>query len=87
MLRVDPDVFAEKVLYTNGTGLARHPDMIDALIAVGFDRIELSRCSFDEQRNQRIMRFNRTEPVMRKEVFLSLFSLCPLVFIPNCPVF
>lgn len=72
VLKANHDVFAEKVLYTNGTGLAKNPSMIDALIEVGFDRIELSRCSFDEHKNQSIMRFNRTEPVMRKEVFLSL---------------
>lgn len=72
VLKAYHDIFAEKVLYTNGTGLAKNPSMIDALIEVGFDRIELSRCSFDEHKNQRIMRFNRTEPVMKKEVFLSL---------------
>ena len=74
VLKSNRDVFAEKVLYTNGTGLAKDSELIDALVEVDFDRIELSRCSFDEKRNQRIMRFNRTEPVLRNAVFFCLLD-------------
>jgi len=74
VLKNNSEVFAEKVLYTNGTGLAKDVELIDALVEVGFDRIELSRCSFDEKRNQKIMRFNRTEPVLRSAVFFSLLE-------------
>lgn len=55
--------FNEKVLYTNGTGLQRFPQLLVILKEASFDRIELSRCHFDEEINQQIMRFNRNEPI------------------------
>ena len=65
-------LFPEKVLYSNGTGLCTHPPLVDAMQAVGFDRVELSRCHFDADTNQRIMRFNRSEPVRQQAVFEAL---------------
>lgn len=62
-------LFPERVLYTNGTGLCTHPEIIDALGRARFDRVELSRCHFDETVNQRIMRFERDQPVWRREAF------------------
>ncbi|MCP5500127.1 MAG: hypothetical protein H7A25_09510 [Leptospiraceae bacterium] len=75
LLEENKDIFAEKVLYSNGSGLLRNPHFLDILIKLNFDRIELSRCSFDTEINQNIMRFNRTEPVYRQEGFLSLLDL------------
>ena len=43
--------------------------MITALAAAGFDRIELSRCHYDEAVNQRIMYINRNEPVHRNAAY------------------
>ena len=53
----------EKVLYTNGSGLLTHTALLPALAHAGFDRMELSRCHWDAEVNQRIMRFNRNQPV------------------------
>lgn len=66
------NLFDKKVLYMNGTGLFNHPALSDALRDAGFDRIELSRCHYDEKINQRIMRFNRDEPLRRNANFESL---------------
>jgi MoaA/NifB/PqqE/SkfB family radical SAM enzyme len=63
-------LFPEKVLYTNGSGLCTHDELIEALGHARFDRIELSRCHFDEAINQRIMRFDRNQPVYRHEAFV-----------------
>lgn len=71
-----PD-FDEKVLYTNGSGLVNHPDLIDALRLAGFDRIELSRCHYDEEVNQRIMYFNRNQPVYRNAAYEKLLQNFP----------
>jgi MoaA/NifB/PqqE/SkfB family radical SAM enzyme len=65
------ELFPHRVLYTNGSGLCTHPELIDALVAARFDRVELSRCHFDDDRNQRIMRFNRDQPIMRRDAFES----------------
>lgn len=62
-------LFPEKVLYTNGSGLCVHGGMTDALVRTRFDRIELSRASFDEEKNQAIMRFERDQPVWRAAAF------------------
>jgi hypothetical protein len=70
-------IFDEKVLYTNGTGLYSYPDLIQALLQSRFDRIELSRCHFDETINQQIMRFNRNQPVWRNTAFEKLVSDLP----------
>lgn len=64
--------FDEKVLYTNGSGLHRHAWMADALDAARFDRIELSRCHYDEAVNQRVMYFNRNEPVWQNGPYEAL---------------
>lgn len=66
--------FDEKVLYTNGTGLVTHPEIIDELEKANFDRIELSRCHYHEKNNQEIMRFNRNQPVWKNENYESLFQ-------------
>lgn len=62
-------LFPERVLYTNGSGLCTHPALIDALAGCAFDRVELSRCHFDEATNQRVMRFEREQPVWRAAAF------------------
>ena len=64
------ELFPERVLYTNGTGLCTHPTLIDGLEMAHFDRVELSRCHFDEVVNQRIMRFDRGQPVRAHEADL-----------------
>lgn len=64
----------EKVLYTNGSGLLLHPQLVDALQLNSFDRIELSRCHWDQEVNQRIMRFNRTQPVWKNEGYASMLQ-------------
>jgi hypothetical protein len=64
--------FDEKVLYTNGSGIYRHAWMADALDAARFDRIELSRCHYDEAVNQRVMYFNRNEPVWQNGPYEAL---------------
>lgn len=64
--------FDEKVLYTNGSGLHRHPWMAEALAEARFDRIELSRCHPDEAVNQGIMYFNRNEPVWQNAPYEAL---------------
>ncbi len=67
-------LFPEKVLYSNGSGLCTHPPLIDAMQRAGFDRVELSRCHLDEGTNQRIMRFNRDEPIWRRAAFDALIA-------------
>ncbi len=66
--------FDEKVLYTNGTGFISHPEIIALLEEAAFDRIELSRCHYDEAVNQAIMRFNRNQPVWKNKEYSSLFQ-------------
>ncbi|MEL6348187.1 MAG: hypothetical protein AAFV53_34075 [Myxococcota bacterium] len=74
MVQDHPGLFPSQVLYTNGSGLLTHPELIDALAKTRFDRIELSRCHFDANRNQQIMRFNRNEPVHTASGFDALLS-------------
>lgn len=62
-------LFNEKVLYTNGSGLATHPDLGLALQDFGLTRLELSRCHHDEHLNQGIMRFNRNQPIRHNAVY------------------
>ncbi|WBO84619.1 radical SAM protein [Hymenobacter yonginensis] len=62
-------VFDEKVLYTNGSGLATSPDLGLALQDFGLTRLELSRCHPDEAVNQGIMRFNRNQPIRHNAVY------------------
>lgn len=82
LLQKHEHVFAEKVLYTNGSGLYTDERLIEGLRETGFDRIELSRCSFDTQKNQSIMRFARNEPVWTTEAFLSLLrKLTPVLHV------
>jgi MoaA/NifB/PqqE/SkfB family radical SAM enzyme len=65
----------DKVLYTNGSGLLNHPALLEALKGLAFDRIELSRCHWDEGTNQQIMRFNRNQPVWRSEGYEQVVRL------------
>lgn len=69
-----PNLFDEKVLYTNSTGLFTHPELIDDLVETGFDRLEVSRCHFDDETNQRIMYFNRNEPVHQNKNYEPLIK-------------
>jgi MoaA/NifB/PqqE/SkfB family radical SAM enzyme len=61
--------FDEKVLYTNSTGLYKHPDLVYALKEAKFDRLEISRCHYDDTVNQKIMYINRNEPVHQNEAY------------------
>ena len=70
-LESDGLLFDEKVLYTNGSGLATQPELIAALAKFGVDRLELSRCHYDETVNQQIMRFNRNQPIRQNGVYES----------------
>jgi len=67
-------LFDEKVLYTNSTGLYKDPSLIDKLAKVKFDRLEISRCHYDEEINQRIMYFNRNEPVYQNAIYERLIG-------------
>lgn len=76
--------FDEKVLYTNGTGLYKHPALVPALQQAAFDRIELSRCHHDQATNQRIMYINRNEPVWENAAYEDLVrSLQGRLFVKN----
>lgn len=66
--------FNEWVLYTNGSGLYTHPELISALEQAQFDRLELSRCHYDEAKNQRIMYFNRNQPVHKNQAYEELMQ-------------
>lgn len=52
-------LFPSRVLYTNGSGLCADPGLAGDLARARFDRVELSRCHFDERVNERVMRFDR----------------------------
>ncbi|MBL8680504.1 MAG: radical SAM protein [Myxococcales bacterium] len=69
LLDEHPQLFAERVLYTNGSGLATDARLVPALARARFDRVELSRAHFDERRNHRIMRFDLAQPIRRRAVF------------------
>lgn len=69
LVRAHDALFPHRVLYTNGSGLCTHPALLDALAHARFDRVELSRCHPDEQKNQRVMRFERDQPVWRAAAF------------------
>jgi MoaA/NifB/PqqE/SkfB family radical SAM enzyme len=62
-------LFAERVLYTNGSGLCADERLIPALANARFDRIELSRCHFDELINHRVMRFDNGQAVRARAAF------------------
>ncbi|HEX2900400.1 MAG TPA: hypothetical protein VHS96_11835 [Bacteroidia bacterium] len=76
--------FDEKVLYTNGSGLLKHPQLVPALEQAAFDRIELSRCHPDQATNQRVMYINRNEPVWENAHYEDLVrSLQGRLFVKN----
>jgi hypothetical protein len=62
-------LFTQRVLYSNGSGLCTDPRLVPALGRARFDRVELSRCHFDERLNQRVMRFALDQPVRRSAAF------------------
>lgn len=65
-----PDLFDEKVLYSNGSGFALYQNqMIESLNNLNFDRIELSRQHYDEKINQKIMRFEKVQPIIFNELY------------------
>lgn len=68
----------DRVLYTNGAGLA-HPstgrDLIDRLAVFGIDWIELSRHHPDADRNQSIMRFRPGVFVQHQDCFVAMLRL------------
>lgn len=63
----------EKVLYTNGSGLTNQM-IVDLLVSHRFDKVELSRAHFDEDRNQRIMLFNKNVSIRNNRVFSELLT-------------
>lgn len=69
LLTAHSALFAERVLYTNGSGLATDERLVPALARAPFDRVELSRAHFDEKVNLRIMRFDLGQPIRGAEVF------------------
>lgn len=69
VVRAHEALFPERVLYTNGSGLAVEPSLIDALAAARFHRVELSRAHLDEQVNHRVMRFDAGQPIRAGDVF------------------
>jgi MoaA/NifB/PqqE/SkfB family radical SAM enzyme len=69
LLDEHPSLFNERVLYSNGSGLASDSRLAPALARARFDRVELSRAHMDERRNQRIMRFDLGQPIRRHVVF------------------
>lgn len=76
--------FNEKILYTNGSGLYNHPDLVEALSQADFDRIELSRCHYDDAINQQIMYINRNEAVHQNQAYEQLVKrLQDKVFVKN----
>lgn len=76
--------FNEKVLYTNGSGLAKHPDLIYALKETNFDRLEISRCHYDAAKNQKIMYINRNESVHENEGYEAMIKkVLPQVHVKN----
>lgn len=70
LVRQHSAIFPERVLYSNGTGLCTHPELITALNESAFDRVELSRCHFDAEINQQIMRFDRNQPIRHHADFI-----------------
>lgn len=66
--------FNEKVLYTNSSGLYKHPDLLLALREARFDRLEISRCHYDDRINQKIMYINRNEPIYQNEAYEKLIK-------------
>ncbi len=85
LAEIAPDFqFDEKVLYTNGTGLYKHPQLVPALENARFDRIELSRCHPEQAINQKIMYINRNEPVWENAAYEDLVrSLQGRLFVKN----
>ncbi|MEO0338881.1 MAG: hypothetical protein AAF242_06680 [Bacteroidota bacterium] len=76
--------FNEKVLYTNGSGLYKYPEILTALGKAQFDRFEISRCHYDEAINQSIMYINRNEPVYQNTHYEQLIgSLVPAFNVKN----
>ncbi len=67
--------FDEKILYSNGTGLAPQVDssreVLMALASLGLDRVEMSRHSPDQLRNDAIMNYRPGVAVAATEVFES----------------
>ena len=69
LVRAHDTLFAERVLYTNGSGLCTAPALIDALAEARFDRVELSRVHFDERVNHLVMRFDADQPIRTRTAF------------------
>lgn len=69
LLRSHEGLFPLRVLYTNGSGLASDARLLPALASARFDRIELSRCHFDEAVNHRVMRFDNGVAIRARAAF------------------
>jgi MoaA/NifB/PqqE/SkfB family radical SAM enzyme len=69
LLRRHDALFPLRVLYTNGSGLFADQRLITGLVESRFDRVELSRCHFDERVNHRVMRFDQGVGVRARAAF------------------
>ncbi|MFC0682581.1 hypothetical protein ACFFGH_32530 [Lysobacter korlensis] len=67
----DGGVIHDRVLYSNGAGLARArgDELVAALERFGLSWLELSRHDSEQHRNQAIMRFRIGEPIADQDVF------------------
>ncbi|MCC6954727.1 MAG: radical SAM protein, partial [Deltaproteobacteria bacterium] len=66
--------FVERVLYSNGTGLAEESSqdsvsVLHALQRIALTRVEMSRHSLHQERNDAIMRFNAGVAIRSNDVF------------------
>ena len=66
----DNDIFPNKTLYTNGSGLQYLDEMSNKIL----DRIELHRDHYDENKNQKIMRIENKYSVRLNKYFKECFQ-------------
>lgn len=64
--------FDERALYTNGSGLYHFPDLVGRLQDLQFDRLEISRCHYDDRINQGIMYINRNQAIWQNPAYEEL---------------
>jgi hypothetical protein len=76
----DGGIFLDKILYSNGTGLG-DPSLLEALQRVRLSRIEMSRHSLDNAKNNAIMRFRNGVAVKETLQFEANIELA-LRFVP-----
>lgn len=57
------EIFEEKVIYSNGAGLAKFPEFLK-----GFKRLELHRDHYEEAINQLVMRIEKSYEINSNQV-------------------